>query len=327
MIWRSIAKIILRNRLVFLIVWILLTAFMTYETTRVKLSYDFYKTVPEDNQAYIDYENFKKIFGDEGNIMFMAVQTDKFWNLDFFRQWYELENALKEIPDVESVYSVSSAVTLVKNTEEKKFDAHPLIVDFPKTQAELDSIKEEFFALPFYKNRIYNADSNTYVMLLALDKDVLNSVRRIDLIEDIQEKTEAFAEQQQVDLKYSGLPFIRYYQLTTITSEVRLFLILAVLVTILTLYFLFRSIDAVVFPLLIIGSGVVISTGMMALMGYKLTVLTSLIPSLLIIMGIPNCVYLLNKYHMEFRRHGNKIKALSETIEKVGFATLVTNAT
>ncbi|MBC8045702.1 MAG: MMPL family transporter, partial [Fimbriimonadaceae bacterium] len=207
------------------------------------------------------------------------------------------------------------------------FDAHQIFIDFPDTQQELDSLKEEFFSLPFYRNRIYNADSNTYVMFLSLDKTVLDSPRRVVLIEDIQERTEAFAEAQGVDLKYSGLPFIRYYQLTTITSEVRLFLLLAIFVTIITLYFLFRSIDAVVFTLLIIGSGVVICTGMMALMGYKLTVLTSLIPSLLIIMGVPNCVYLLNKYHMEFRRHGNKIKALTSMIEKVGFATLVTNAT
>lgn len=300
---------------------------MTYETTKVKLSYDFYKTVPEDNPAYQDYENFKAIFGDEGNVMFLAVQSDKFWDLNFFKEWYLLEQQLKKIPDVESVLSVTSAVNLVKNTTARKFNAHQIFVDFPENQQELDSLKEEFFSLPFYRNRIYNSDSNTYVMFLSLDKAVLDSPRRINLIEDIQEKTEAFAAKEQVDLKYSGLPYIRYYQLTTITSEVRLFLILAILITIITLYLLFRSIDAVVFPLLIIGSGVVICTGMMALMDYKLTVLTSLIPSLLIIMGIPNCVYLLNKYHMEFRRHGNKIKALSMTVEKVGFATLVTNAT
>lgn len=327
MIWRNIAKIILRNRLVFLLIWILLTAFMTYETTRVKLSYDFYKSVPENNPAYIDYEKFKSIFGDEGNIMFIAVQSEHFWDLDFFRSWYELEQELKQIPNVESALSVTSAIDLVKNNAVRKFDAHQIFVDFPDTQQELDSLKNEFLSLPFYRNRIYNADSNTYVMFLSLDKKVLDSPRRIQLIEDIQQHTEAFAKAQNTDLKYSGLPFIRYYQLTTITSEVRLFLILAIIITILTLYLLFRSIQAVVFPLLIIGSGVVICTGMMALLDYKLTVLTSLIPSLLIIMGIPNCVYLLNKYHMEFRRHGNKVRSLSAMVEKVGFATLVTNAT
>ncbi|MEI2673266.1 MAG: MMPL family transporter [Chitinophagaceae bacterium] len=197
----------------------------------------------------------------------------------------------------------------------------------PKTQAELDSIKNDFLRLPFYKDRIYSPNSNTYVMLIAIDREVLNSPRRISLINELKEKTEAFGAEHQTDIKYSGLPYIRYYQLSTITREVKLFLILAIIITIIVLYILFRSWDAVVFPLLIIGSGVVISTGFMALLGYEFTVLTSLVPSLLIVMGIPNCVYLLNKYHHEVRRNGNKIKSLSLTVEKLGFATFITNMT
>ncbi|HRF75128.1 MAG TPA: MMPL family transporter [Chitinophagales bacterium] len=300
---------------------------MTYETTRVKLSYEFYKTVPEDNAAYQDYEDFKAIFGEEGNVLFLGIQSERFFELDYFNDWCALEKSIKEIEDVESTLSVPSTYNLVKNISERRFDIQPLVVEQPKTQAELDSIKNDFLRLPFYKDRIYSPDSNTYVMLIAIDREVLNSPRRISLINELKEKTEAFGAEHQTDIKYSGLPYIRYYQLSTITREVKLFLILAVIITIIVLYILFRSWDAVVFPLLIIGSGVVISTGFMALLGYEFTVLTSLVPSLLIVMGIPNCVYLLNKYHHEVRRNGNKIKSLSLTVEKLGFATFITNMT
>lgn len=327
MIWRALGRIILRNRWAFLAGWLVITAFMTYETTRVKLSYEFYKTVPEDNKAYQDYEDFKGIFGEEGNVLFLGVQTEKFFELDFFNDWCALEAKIKSTPDIESTLSAPSTYNLVKNTSEKRFDIQQLVVNQPKTQAELDSIHRAFLRLPFYNNRIYSADSNTYVMLIAIDRDVLNSPRRISLINEIKEETEAFGAKYDTDIKYSGLPYIRYYQLSTITREVKLFLILAVLITIIVLYILFRSWDAVVFPLIIIGSGVVISTGFMAIMGYEFTVLTSLVPSLLIVMGIPNCVYLLNKYHHEVRRNGNKIKSLSLTVEKLGFATFITNMT
>ena len=300
---------------------------MTYETTRVKLSYEFYKTVPEDNVAYQDYEDFKAIFGEEGNVLFLGIQSERFFELDYFNDWCALEKSIKEIEDVESTLSVPSTYNLVKNIAERRFDIQPLVVNQPKTQAELDSIKNDFLRLPFYKDRIYSPDSNTYVMLIAIDREVLNSPRRISLINELKEKTEAFGAEHQTDIKYSGLPYIRYYQLSTITREVKLFLILAIIITIIVLYILFRSWDAVVFPLLIIGSGVVISTGFMALLGYEFTVLTSLVPSLLIVMGIPNCVYLLNKYHHEVRRNGNKIKSLSLTVEKLGFATFITNMT
>ncbi|MEZ5013947.1 MAG: MMPL family transporter [Chitinophagales bacterium] len=327
MIWRALSMVILRNRWVFLAAWVAVTAFMVIETSQVKLSYEFYKTTPEDNQSYIDYERFRSIFGEEGNVLFLGVQTDRFFDLDFFNAWYALEMKLRAIPDIESTVSVPTTYNLVKNTAEKRFDIHPLVVEAPKTQAELDSIKQEFLDLPFYKDRIYSPDSNTYVMLIAINREVLDSPRRITLINEIKDMTEGFGEDEQVDIKYSGLPYIRYYQLSTITHEIKLFLILAVIITIVVLFLLFRSWDAVVFPLLIIGSGVVISTGFMAILGYKMTVLTSLVPSLLIVMGIPNCVYLLNKYHTEVRRNGNKIKSLSIMIEKLGFPTFITNMT
>lgn len=300
---------------------------MTWETTRVKLSYEFYKTVPENNEAYLNYEEFKGIFGEEGNVLFLGVQTDRFFELDFFNAWVQLEKDLRAIPDIESTLSVPTSYKLVKNTADRRFDIQALVADPPKTQEELDSIKRDFLRLPFYKDRIYSPDSNTYVMLIGINREVLNSPRRITLIEEIQAKTEAFGAEFDTDIKYSGLPYIRYYQLSTITHEVRLFLILAIVITIIVLYMLFRSWDAVVFPLLIIGSGVVIATGFMAILGYEFTVLTSLVPSLLIVMGIPNCVYLLNKYHHEVRRTGSKLKSLSIMVEKLGFPTFITNMT
>lgn len=327
MIWRALGRIILRNRWAFLAGWLVITAFMTYQTTKVKLSYEFYKTVPENIKAYTDYEDFKGIFGEEGNVLFLGVQTDQFFDLAFFNDWCAMEAAIKSTPDIESTLSVPSTYNLVKNTAEKRFDIQSLVANPPKTQAELDSIKHNFLRLPFYNNRIYSADSNTFVMLIAIDREVLDSPRRIALINDIKAETEAFGAKYNTDIKYSGLPYIRYYQLSTITREVKLFLFLAIIITIIVLYILFRSWDAVVFPLLIIGSGVVISTGFMALLGFEFTILTSLVPSLLIVMGIPNCVYLLNKYHHEVRRNGNKIKSLSLTIEKLGFATFITNMT
>jgi len=327
MIWRAFGRIIIRNRWAFLAGWVLVTAFMIWETARVKLSYEFYKTVPENNAAFLDYEEFKGIFGEEGNVLFLGVQTDKFFELDFFNAWMALEKDLKSIPDVESTLSVPSSYKLIKNTTDRRFDIQALVSKPPSSQGELDSIRREFERLPFYKDRIYSPDSNTYVMMVSMNRDVLNSPRRISLIEEIEHRTEAFGAEFQTDIKYSGLPYIRYYQLRTITREVRLFLLLAVIITIIVLYLLFKSWDAVVFPLLIIGSGVVIATGLMAILGYEFTVLTSLVPSLLIVMGIPNCVYLLNKYHHEVRRSSNKMKSLSIMVEKLGFPTFITNMT
>ena len=76
----------------------------------------------------------------------------------------------------------------------------------------------------------------------------------------------------------------------------------------------FRSWQAVVFPLAVVGVGVVWSMGLLVILGYKITLLTALIPNLIVIIGIPNCVYLVNKYHGEYRKHGNKVRITAQLV-------------
>ena len=79
--------------------------------------------------------------------------------------------------------------------------------------------------------------------------------------------------------------------------------------------------------MIVVAIGVVWSLGVLSLFNYEITALTGLIPPLLIVIGIPNCVYLINKFQQEFKSHGKKIKALDRVIQKVGNATFLTNAT
>ena len=69
------------------------------------------------------------------------------------------------------------------------------------------------------------------------------------------------------------------------------------------------------------------SFGFLGLLNYEITVLTALVPSLIIVIGIPNCIFLTNKYHQEYKIHRNKAKALQRVTTKVGMATLLTNLT
>jgi len=325
--WQLISRIILRNRFIFLAIWIFLTAFMIYQTLQVKLSYELNKSIPDKAQANLDYEAFKEEFGDEGNLIVIAVNTEDFFTLSFFKEWEGLTKSINQIDDVQQVLSIPQSVRLYRNNAARKFDIAPLFKSSPKTQKDLDSIKTVFYNLPFYKNRLYNDEEDVFLMLVSLERDILSTVRRITVVDDIYAPCREFETKTGTTLHYTGLPIIRHFQLTKISAEIQMFLILAVVVVIIVLFVLFRSWIAVVFPLLIIGSGVVFGMGLMSIIGFKVTLLTGLLPSLLLVIGVPNCVYLLNKYHIEFRKHGNKIKALTVIIEKVGYAMFFTNLT
>src|SRR6186713_2752081 len=111
--WRSLGKFILKNRIVLLIVVAAGTVFMGYHAKQVQLSYEFSKAIPVDNPKYKTYQEFKKQFGEDGNLLVIGIQTDKFFSQDIFNSYATLQRNLKKIPGVEDIISIPTAVNLI----------------------------------------------------------------------------------------------------------------------------------------------------------------------------------------------------------------------
>lgn len=325
--WEKIARLILKNRSVLLGLLILATATIGYQAKYVQLSYVFAKVIPADHPIYVQNQEFKKMFGEDGNVLTLGVQSQNVFELNFFNNWRKVGDEIKQIEGIEEVVSLGHLFNLERNDSLRKFQFNPLIKEDPKTQAELDSLRGIIESLPFYNGLIYNPETNASVMAVTFDPAVLNSKGRNKVIDEIIRITNEFGERHNVQVRRSGLPFIRTVVSTQIKEEINLFVILSMLFTAIILFLLFRSLYMVIFPMIVVIFGVIWSLGLVGFLGYKITLLTGLIPPLIIVIGIPNCIYLLNRYHSEFNKHGNKIKALSRVIEKVGIATFFTNLT
>jgi len=325
--WVWLSRIILRNRTAVLIILALITIFMGYQAKKVEMSYEYSQLLPKKDSAYIDYQRFRDLFGEEGNLIVVGVEDPDFFKLDHFRNWQNLNRELKEIDGVEDIISVSSAYNLNKDTQEKKFRISPVFPDEITSQTDLDSLKQNFLELPFYRGLLYNPNTNAYILGITVNKDKMHSKAREQLVLTIKERCDQFSENTGLQTHYSGLPYIRVINSIRIKKEIYLFSALAMGLCIITLFLFFRSFNAVLFPVLIVLTGVIWAVGTMSLLGYKITLLTGMIPSLLIVIGIPNSIYMLNKYHQEFRSHGNKIKSLQRVIIKIGNATFLTNLT
>jgi len=325
--WVKLARLILRNRSTLLVLLGLTTGFMLWNAVQVKMSYEGTQLIPSDDPDFIAYEEFRKTFGVDGNIMVVGVQTDDLFQIEFFNDWAKLTEKVGGLPMVKEVISIANLPALQKNTTARRFDFKPIVDRLPQNQDELDAIAFALSNNKLYDGILLNRETNTTLMAISFDKAVLNSPQRVDAVKDIEKVVDAFGIQHDLEVHYSGLPYIRTIFATKIADELRLFSVLAVLVTAIAMFFFFRSISTVFFSVLVVAIGAIWAMGLIHVLGYKLTMLTGLIPPLIVVIGIPNCVYLLNKYHDEFRKHGNKIKALSRIIEKIGIATLITNAT
>jgi uncharacterized protein len=341
--WEALTRIILRNRIAIISLLLVLTGIMGYFGSKVELDYNLAQLLPKDDPTYLAHEKFKKQFGQEGNIVVIGHESDDLFKLENFQQWYRLGNELKtlkakrvvvengkqkeiSVNAVDSVFSVAHLFNLSKNTDEKRFDLTRIVSKEPQTQAEVDSIKAIVYSLPFYENIIYHDRSELNVMMVFIDQDIFNSKDRGSVIDDLQLITDKYA-QYFPELKFSGLPYIRYLNMKKVKAELRMFVLLAMLVTSLLLMLFFRSVRVMLVSLVVVSVGVIWSFGVIGLLGYKISILMGLIPPLIIVIGIPNCIYLINKYQQEYRLHNNKAKALSRVISKIGTATFMTNAT
>ncbi|GAA3915535.1 MMPL family transporter [Chitinophaga oryziterrae] len=325
--WQRLAGFVLKFRLPLLVLLLAGTAVMAYYASKVELSYEANKSIPLDNLKYKDYQQFKKLFGEDGNLMVIGVQTDDFFKVDFFDDYVQLNKDLKKVEFVENVLSVPFAINLVKNDSTHKLTAGPLFKGDLKQQAVLDSLDRLFNTLPFYKGLLYNPDTHAYMMLVNINKEVMNTARRIEVVKNIMTLGNAFGKKHHVEVRMSGLPLIRTIMATKVADELKLFLKLSFILTALILFFFFRSFGSVLMSMIVVAIGVIWSVATIVLLGYKITLLTGLIPPLIVVIGIPNCVYFLNKYHIEYAKDGNKTRALVHMIQKMGIVTLFTNLT
>jgi uncharacterized protein len=323
--WTVLVRITLRNRLAIIIIIGLLTAFMAYNATRVQLAHESQAMLPSTDSASIKYKNFKERFGDDGSVMFVGFQDSSLFSLDKYNDLFDLTNNLKKTEGVQEILSVTRIFHLIKNDSLKKFDFKLISEQKPESQQELDSIKNLIYSYAFYDKLLFNKQSNVFLLIITLSKEQMTTGKRFGIIDDITGQVDKFASKFNIKVHYSGLPYIRTVMSLKIKKELILFILLALLVAAIVLFFYFRSLKAVLIPLLIVGIGVVWVLGTIALFNYKITLLTGIIPPLLIIIGIENCIFLLNKYHYEYHKHKNKVKALSQIIQRVGSATLLTN--
>lgn len=305
----------------------IVTAFMAYRAQFIEWSYNLASIVPEDDPEMIRLTEFRNLFGEDGNIMAIGVKDSAIYEVENFQRFRYLTDELSRLKGVNSVLGLPNLQKLERNNAKKAFELVPMFEEIPETQEKLDSLLIGAASLKFYSGQLINMENGATLVLISIDKEALNSEYRNTLVEDIVLVGKQFEEVTGIDVHFAGLPYLRTNNMTSIRAELRLFLILSIAITSLILFLFFRSFKAVFFPLLIIGSIVLWVLGTLSLLQFQITILTGLIPSIIVVIGIPNSVYMLNKYHQEYARHGNQILALSTIIRKIGIVTLITNFT
>jgi predicted RND superfamily exporter protein len=328
--WELIARIVLRNRILMLSIIAAITVFLALQWKNIHFTFTEANMLPDDNIANVEYNAFLDKFGEEGNLIIIGVKDSTFFTPKAYAAWSKLMNTIKQNQEIDLVVSLNDLKKLQKNEALETFELVPFVDESKALNPKyLQTIKKELFNdLPFYEGLLFNKRSGSVRSAIYMDKKIVNTkARKTFVLEKLIPAITTFEKETKIDLRVSGMPYIRTLNAKTITDEISIFIGASLLITSLLFFFFFRSFKATLISIVIVIIGVMWSFGFLGLFNYEITILTALVPSLIIVIGIPNCIFLTNKYHQEFKVHRNKAKALQRVTTKIGMATLMTNLT
>jgi len=324
--WKFLSNFILKNRIVIIIMITALTIFMAQKGRDAKLSYSMAKLLPNDHQVSIDYNDFLNKYGSQ-NVLVIAVEDSLITTLSHLKKWDKVSESIKKINGVKQILSFSNLSIFQKDADEKKFTVKKWFSKDIQTEEEFNKALAIYHSQPFFKGLINSEDNKVTTLLITLDEEMIRSSKRETLIFSIKDLVDSYSTYFDVKAHYSGLPYIRTIDSVKVKNEISMFILFTLLITALILYLFFRSFKATISSIIVVIIGVIFSFGSIALLGYEISILMALVPPVLIVIGIPNCIFLINKFHSEFRLSKNKEDALSKMIQKIGNITLLTNVT
>ena len=327
--WAKVARFILKQRIFILLVLAAITAFMLSQIKYIQFSHTEANLLPADHEENLKYDEFLKIFGEEGNLIILAVKDSAIYSVTNFNKWIDLTHDLNKYPEVDFSVSVGDIKKLVKDKEHQRFVVKPIFDGKPKTDADVEKIRVELFEnLPFFDNYLYNKKTGTIQSAIYLNKKIVNSIAREKFVLDILNPAiKNFEKDTGLDVRVSGMPYIRTMNAANIKGEIGLFVGLALLVTSIIFFIFFKSYRATFITMLVVSIGVIWALGFIGWFRYEISILMALIPPLIIVIGVPNAIFLINKYQQEVKKHGNQARSLQRVISKIGNATLMTNIT
>ena len=328
-IWGLVARLILRNRFILLAAIVGMTFFWATQWKYMQFTFTEANLLPDNHPENILYKNFTDTFGEEGNVIVIALQDSLFFTSEKRNAWRSLNNSIQEFSEIDLVLSTDNLQELIKDEKNEKFILQEVPLAKAVDSAALLKFREKLFLeLPFYNNLIFDSETNTIRSVVYMDPEIVNTAKRKDFIFDkFIPLITSFEEATSSDVHVSGMPYIRTLNAQNIVDEIGLFVLGATLITSLIFFLFFRSFRATFISLFVVAIGVMWAFGILGWLGYEITVLTALIPPLIIVIGVPNCIFLINKYQQEIAKHKNQAKSLQRVIIKVGNATLMTNLT
>ena len=341
---------IYENPLKIIVVILVLLAFPISHLKDMKMDTSTEGYMHEDDPVLINYNKFKKQFGDDERII-LAINNDNIFSIEFLRKLKKIHKELEsKVPYIEDIISLYN----VRNTrgEGDKLFTNDLLKEFPKTEEDALKIKEYAMNSEFYRDLLISQNGKVTAILLETDifssQGIENSFVDNDLSKGFEEKTqnskfltdEEKIETQKIiydivekykleglDISISGSPIIAGELKSQMRSDMQKFMRITFLLILIFLFVIFKRLSAVIYPLIVILFSLLSTLGFMAWSGVAFKIPSQILPSLIWAISIGATVHILSIFFDRFNSSDNKKESLIYALEHSGLAIIMTSIT
>ena len=300
----------------FLIVISLITIFSIIQLFFLKFDFTIENLFPENDQEVEQYYSFRDEFGREDNIISLTYNCDDPFLLKNYLENKKITQNLSKINGILNVLSISN-LGIELNISETNLPDENL------TQKQIDEIRNYIFKYSIFTNNLISEDGTITSIILEVDESFNDHPGRLKIMKDI----ENIIDNSNWDWYETGIPVLRTKYVQYMIGDFIKFFPPVTIILFLVLYMMFKSMKIVLLPILTVFISVIWILGLMSLFDFSINIITYIVPTLVMIVGVADSVHILIKYNQDIKISNNTKISIKKTIQGIGNAILLTSLT
>ena len=300
----------------FLIVISLITIFSIIQLFFLKFDFTIENLFPENDQEVEQYYSFRDEFGREDNIISLTYNCDDPFLLKNYLENKKITQNLSKINGISNILSISN-LGIELNISETNLPDENL------TQKQLDEIRNYIFKYSIFTNNLISEDGTITSIILEVDESFNDHPGRLKIMKDI----ENIIDNSNWDWYETGIPVLRTKYVQYMIGDFIKFFPPVTIILLLVLYIMFKSMKIVLLPILTVFISVIWILGLMSLFDFSINIITYIVPTLVMIVGVADSVHILIKYNQDIKISNNTKISIKKTIQGIGNAILLTSLT
>ncbi|AXJ00695.1 hypothetical protein CYPRO_1439 [Cyclonatronum proteinivorum] len=314
-----LADFIISNRRPVLAIAVILVIASIYPVLNVEADFSLEGFFPENDPTIEAYQLFSEEYGRDDNVIAIGLSHPDVLEDAFIARLRELVRELEDIDNITDVLSLLDAQRL------RNVDGRLVAEPFLNGEiADRQALMEEITADPFVQGLFISNAADFTAIYIAIDEDQNNFPVREQIIGDLMHILSA---QNGLEYYVAGIPYFRNQYVNVLNSEIIFYISISSVLIILLLWFLFRNVQGIVIPILIVWLTILFTVVILWASGGYFEILTSTIAPILLCVGVADSVHMLSKYRDNRMAGIEKPPAVRESLIVLGSATFLTSVT